>query len=86
MLDFKAFVESISGMEQTTPFGPVYGRPDNRRNVSTLYTDTLIGSDDNIYTEGDYNRLYIEYLKKGNPPLVGGFNYDNLDIVLGAVG
>lgn len=82
-LDFRRIYE-ISGTELVGPVGPAYGetrlqnKTINSHDTSVIYSDI----DGNFYTIDEYNDLYNQYLKNGESPLQGGFNKENIDIIL----
>ncbi len=84
---FKAFVEAISGWELVgKDMGPNYPQQKLHTTLNRNHTNVIIGIDDNFYTMDDYQELYNNYLKMGNPPIQGGFNKKNLDTILSILG
>jgi uncharacterized protein YvpB len=80
---FKSFVESISGWELVgKDMGPNYPQQKLQNTINKNHTTVINGIDDNFYTVDDYLELYNNYLKSGNPPIEGGFNKKNLDIII----
>lgn len=80
---FKQFLEAISGTIDTMPFGPGFPRQQLGNTITKKDTE-VIASDitGELYTYDDFNQLYEDYLKKGRKPLEGGFNKENLEIIL----
>jgi len=80
---YKQFLESISGTELIGSLGPGIGSQKLSNTITTNDTE-VIASDitGEMYTYDDYNELYEDYLKKGKKPLEGGFNKENLEIIL----
>jgi len=80
---YKQFLESISGTELIGSLGPGIGSQKLSNTITTNDTE-VIASDitGEMYTYDDYNELYADYLKKGKKPLEGGFNKENLEIIL----
>ena len=80
---FKQFLEAISGTIDTMPFGPGFTRQQLGNTITQKDTE-VIASDitGELYTYDDYNQLYNDYLKKEGKPLDGGFNKENLEIIL----
>ena len=82
VLKFQKFLEAISGTTDMSPLGPGFPRPSIPNTISK--SDTNVIYDDisgEIYTEDQYDDLYIDYLKKGGKPLFG-FDKNNLQLVL----
>lgn len=79
---FREFNEAISGTEITVSMGPNYG-PVNLPHLPMKKDTDVIYSDNygKMYTQDQYQGIYLDYLKMGNPPL-DGFNLKNLEIVL----
>lgn len=82
---FKQFIkEEISGTELVGPVGPAYGET-RLQNKTVDFHDTnviLSNIDNKFYTIDEYNELYNQYLKSGGKPLNGGFNRENLEILI----
>jgi len=80
---FIHFINEVSGTELVGPVGPGYGETGlqnktvNNHDTSVIYSDL----DDRIYTEDEYNDMYINYLKSGGKPLQG-FSKENIDTIL----
>lgn len=80
---YKEFCESISGTMDLAPFGPGSPRAEFPPTMGQKDTTVLFSNlNQEFYTEDDYLSLYQDYLKKGFEPLQGGFNLENLEIVL----
>jgi len=85
----KTFIESISGTEVISPFGPAYGRPNFPFTGSKKDTKLSNGRrrktnndlTDDIYTIDDYNQIYQDYLKCGGKPLPDGYSEENIEII-----
>ena len=82
--NFKKFLE-ISGTELVGHMGPGYPNQELRNTINKEDTSCIESDTDNkIYTEDDYESLYIEYLKKGGKPLFG-YSKNNLEKVLSLI-
>lgn len=80
---WKEFNEAISGTMDLAPYGPGFPRSEFPPTIGQKETSVLFSNiTQEFYTEDDYQNLYQEYLKTGAEPLQGGFNLDNLEIVI----
>lgn len=88
---FKQFVnEEISGTEIPSgpggSFGPAFGETRlQNKTISSFDTEVIQSIDGKIYSIGEYNQLYHEYLKSGGKPLMG-FSKENLDLIVSFLG
>lgn len=84
LLKFTEFINEISGTELVGPVGPGYGETGIQNKTINSHDTNLIYSeiDDNFYTIDEYNELYNQYLKSGGTPIQGGFNRENIDMIL----
>ena len=80
---FNKFLE-ISGTELIGHMGPGYPNQELRNTINKEDTHCIESDDNKIYTEDDYETLYIEYLKKGGKPLFG-YSEENLEKVLSLI-
>jgi len=80
------FNEAISGTMDISPYGPGSPRAEFPSTLGQKDTNVLFSNiTQEFYTEDDYQGLYQDYLKTGAAPLQGGFNLENLEIVLQSI-
>jgi len=76
-------METANGIELVTHPGPGFPRASTPLNMPLSDMNNVLAcSNGRIYTYYDYQQLYTDYMKRGNPPLKGGFTYDNLETVV----
>jgi hypothetical protein len=82
ILRYQQFLEAISGTTDMSPLGPGFPRPNISNTISKSETNVIYDDiSEEIYTEDQYETMYIDYLKNGGNPLFG-FNKENLQTVL----
>lgn len=82
ILNFKKFLEAVSGTFDISPMGPGMPRQELGYKPSEYDTKVIFTEiTDKIYSYDDYIELYNLYLENGGEPL-HGFNKENLEKVL----
>ena len=82
ILKFRQFNEEVGGVELVGHMGPNYGEEDNDSMIGPTPADVIYSPiTSKIYTQDDYQDMYINYLKMGGKPL-HGFTDNNLTTVI----